>query len=122
MKKPQKQLRWLGDSLDAVKEFSDEAKRSAGHQLGIVQAGLDPLDWKPIEIVGPGTKEVRIQVETGYRVLYVAKFNEAVYVLHAFVKKTQKTSKKDIDLASGRYKALMKERKKNDGIKSYQGQ
>jgi phage-related protein len=112
MKKPQKQLRWLGDSLDAVKEFSDEAKRSAGHQLGMVQAGLDPLDWKPIEIVGPGTKEVRIQVETGYRVLYVAKFNEAVYVLHAFVKKTQKTSKKDIDLASGRYKALMKERNK----------
>lgn len=112
MRKPQKQLRWLGDSLDAVKEFSDEAKRSAGHQLGMVQAGLDPLDWKPIEIVGPGTKEVRIQVETGYRVLYVAKFNEAVYVLHAFVKKTQKTSKKDIDLAAGRYKALMKERNK----------
>lgn len=78
----------------------------------MVQAGLDPLDWKPIEIVGPGTKEVRIQVETGYRVLYVAKFNEAVYVLHAFVKKTQKTSKKDIDLAAGRYKALMKERNK----------
>lgn len=112
MRKSQKQLRWLGDSLDAVKEFSDEAKRSAGHQLGMVQAGLDPLDWKPIEIVGPGTKEVRIQVETGYRVLYVAKFNEAVYVLHAFVKKTQKTSKKDIDLAAGRYKALMKERNK----------
>lgn len=112
MKKPQKQLRWLGDSLDAVKEFSDEAKRSAGHQLGMVQAGLDPLDWKPIEIVGLGTKEVRIQVETGYRVFYVAKFNEAVYVLHAFVKKTRKTSKKDIDLAAGRYKALMKERNK----------
>lgn len=110
MIKQPKQLRWLGDSLDALKGFSDEARRSAGHQLGMVQAGLDPLDWKPMEIVGPGTKEIRIQVETGYRVFYVAKFNEAVYVLHAFVKKTQKTSKKDIDLAADRYKALMKER------------
>jgi phage-related protein len=112
MKKQPKQLRWLGNSLDAVKGFSDEARRSAGHQLGLVQAGLDPLDWKPIEIVGSGTKEIRVRVETGYRVFYVAKFNEAVYVLHAFVKKTQKTNKKDIDLAAGRYKALMKERNK----------
>ena len=92
--------------------FSDEAKRSVGHQLSMVQVGLDPLDWKPMEIVGSGTKEIRIRIETGYRVLYVAKFNDAVYVLHAFVKKTQKTSKKDIDLAAGRYKALMKERNK----------
>jgi phage-related protein len=112
IKKQPKQLRWLGDSLDAVKGFSDEARRCAGHQLGMVQAGLDPLDWKPMEIVGSGTKEIRIQVETGYRVFYVAKFSEAIYVLHAFIKKTQKTSKKDIDLAAGRYKALMKERSK----------
>ena len=112
MKKQSKQLRWLGDSLDAVKGFSDEAKRSVGHQLSMVQVGLDPLDWKPMEIVGSGTKEIRIRIETGYRVLYVAKFNDAVYVLHAFVKKTQKTSNKDIDLAAGRYKALLKERNK----------
>jgi phage-related protein len=59
-----------------------------------------------------GTREIRIRVETGYRVFYVAKFNEAVYVLHAFVKKTQRTSKKEIDIAADRYKALMKERNK----------
>ena len=112
MKRQSKPLRWLGDSLEAVKEFSDEAKRSAGHQLGLVQYGLDPLDWKSMETVGPGTKEIRIRAETGYRVLYVAKFSEAVYVLHAFVKKTTKTSKKDIDLATGRYRALIKERGK----------
>jgi len=110
MKKQTKQLRWLGDSLDAVKKFSDEAKRSAGHQLGLVQDGLDPQDWKPMEVVGPGTKEIRIRAETGYRVFYVAKFSEAVYVLHAFVKKTTKTSKQDIDLAKDRYRALVKER------------
>ena len=103
-------MRWLGDSLEEVKAFSDDAKRSAGHQLGLVQAGLEPLDWKPMESVGAGVKEIRIRVETSYRVLYVAKFNEAVYVLHAFVKKTQKTSRQDIDLSAERYKALVRAR------------
>ena len=110
MKKQHKQISWLGDSLDQVKTFSDEAKRSAGHQLGLVQSGLDPEDWKPMETVGPGVKEIRIRFEKAYRVFYVAKFSEAVYVLHAFVKKTQKTSKKDIDLGAERYKALIKSR------------
>jgi phage-related protein len=110
MKTQPKQLRWLGDSLEEVKGFSDDAKRSAGHQLGLVQAGLEPLDWKPMESVGAGVKEIRIRVETSYRVLYVAKFNEAVYVLHAFVKKTQKTSRRDIDLSAERYKALVRAR------------
>jgi phage-related protein len=105
-----KQLLWLGDSLDELKAFSDEARRSAGHQLGLIQWGLDPLDWKSMENVGTGVKEIRIRVESSYRVLYVAKFSEAVYVLHAFVKKTPKTSKKDIDLSIDRYKALTKER------------
>ena len=110
MKTQPKQLRWPGDSLEEVKAFSDDAKRSAGHQLGLVQAGLEPLDWKPMESVGAGVKEIRIRVETSYRVLYVAKFNEAVYVIHAFVKKTQKTSKRDIDLSAERYKALVRAR------------
>ena len=110
MKKIPKHLYWLGDSLDQVKTFSYEAKRSAGHQLGLVQSGLDPEDWKSMETVGSGVKEIRIRLEKSYRVLYVAKFSEAVYVLHAFVKKTQKTSKKDIDLGADRYKALIKSR------------
>ena len=110
MKTQPKQLRWLGDSLEEVKTFSGEAKRSAGHQLRLVQSGLDPLDWKAMETVGAGVKEIRIRVETSYRVLYVAKFSEAVYVLHAFVKKTQKTSKKDIHLSAERYKALIRAR------------
>jgi phage-related protein len=110
MKTQPKQLLWLGDSLEALKAFSDEAKRSAGHQLGLVQWGLDPLNWKPMENVGAGVKEIRIRVETSYRILYVAKFSEAVYVLHAFVKKTAKTSKKDMDLSIDRYKALSKAR------------
>ena len=110
MKTQPKQLLWLGDSLVELKAFSDEARRSAGHQLGLIQWGLDPLDWKSMENFGAGVKEIRIRVESTYRVLYVAKFIEAVYVLHAFVKKTPKTSKKDIDLSIARYKALTKER------------
>ena len=105
-----KQLRWLGDSLDAVKAFSDDAKRSAGHQLGLIQAGINATDWKPMETVGPGVREIRLRFEKAYRVIYVAKFSEAVYVLHAFEKKTQKTSKQDLDLAAARYKALIKSR------------
>jgi phage-related protein len=110
MKTQPKQLLWLGDSLVELKAFSDEARRSAGHQLELIQWGLDPLDWKSMENVGAGVKEIRIRVESSYRVLYVAKFIEAVYVLHAFAKKTPKTSKKDIDLSIARYKALTKER------------
>jgi len=107
-----KPLVWIGNSLDAVKSFSPEARREAGHQLGIVQDGKEPADWKPIETVGAGVKEIRIYAETSYRVLYVAKFAEAVYVLHGFEKKTRRTPKADIDLANKRYRELLNERKK----------
>lgn len=108
----QKLLIWLGNSLDSVKSFSAEARREAGHQLSFVQEGKDPTDWKPMETIGSGVKEIRIHAETGYRVLYVAKFSEAIYVLHGFEKKTQRTSKSDIDLAKRRYRALLTERGK----------
>lgn len=111
-KRSQKLLIWLGNSLDAVKLFSDEARREAGYQLSRVQDGWEPLDWKPMESVGAGVKEIRIHAEIGYRVLYVAKFSEAVYVLHGFEKKTQRTAKSDIELASKRYRVLLTERMK----------
>ena len=63
-----------------------------------------------METVGAGVREIRIHAETGYRVLYVAKFSEAVYVLHGFDKKTQRTPKTDIDLARKRYRELLTER------------
>jgi phage-related protein len=112
LKAQPKSLIWLGDSLEAVKSFSPGARREAGHQLGVVQEGHDPSDWKPMETVGAGVKEIRIRLEKAYRVLYVAKFAEAVYVLHGFEKKTQRTSKADIDLANKRYRELTIERKR----------
>ncbi|MBI3523834.1 MAG: type II toxin-antitoxin system RelE/ParE family toxin [Betaproteobacteria bacterium] len=111
-KTQQKPLVWIGNSLGAVKSFPPVARREAGHQLGIVQDGKEPADWKPMETVGAGVKEIRIHAENSYRVLYVAKLAEAVYVLHGFEKKTKRTPKTDIDVANKRYRDLLNERKK----------
>jgi len=77
-----------------------------------VQAGIDPDNWKPFDDVGVGTREIRIRESSGiYRVLYVAKFEEAVYVLHCFQKKSQSTSKNDKEIAEARYRAVINARK-----------
>jgi len=96
--------------LDDLRAFPFAARREAGHQLDQVQNGHEPDDWKPISTVGQGVKEIRIRDATGaFRVLYIAKFADAVYVLHCFQKKTEKTNKADVDLASKRYRDLLKE-------------
>ncbi len=80
--------------------------------MGKVQAGFDPTDWKPFDDVGAGTRENRIRDASGiYRVIYVAKFDEAIYVLHCFQKKTQATSKHDKAIAAVRYRAVVSARK-----------
>jgi phage-related protein len=106
-----KRIVWLGDSLDRLREFPVEARHEAGYQLERIQAGRDPADWKPMPLVGLGVSELRIRAGGAHRVIYMAKFVEAVYVLHAFRKKSQKTPRTDIDLASRRFAALIKERK-----------
>jgi len=98
-----KQLHFVGSSLDDIRNFPDEARRAAGFELRAVQNGFEPSNWKPMHIVGPGVNEIRIRVLGEWRIIYVAKFSDAVYVLHAFQKKTQKTSQHDIDLARQRY-------------------
>lgn len=106
-----KPLKWLADSLDDLRQFSLDARHEAGYQLERVQAGKEPEDWKPMPTVGLGVKEIRVHVDGAYRVLYVARFSEAVYVLHCFQKKSQKTPKPDIELARNRFRALIRERK-----------
>jgi len=113
MKATVKQLKFKGSSLEDLREFPDDARRKAGYQLDRVQHGLEPTDFKPMSDIGSGVQEIRIKEESGiYRVLYVAKFQDAVYVLHCFEKKTQRTAKGDIDLAAKRYAELVKERKR----------
>lgn len=104
-----KPIRFIGPSLDALREFPNDARRAAGYQLDKVQHGMEPADWKPMLSIGEGVKEIRIRDESGaFRVVYVAKLADAVYVLHCFQKKTQRTSQSDIELARKRYKELMR--------------
>jgi phage-related protein len=102
-----KGIEFLGASWKRVREFPAPVKREAGHQLDRVQRGLDPTDWKPMKSVGQGVREIRVQYEGQYRVIYVASFEDKVYVLHAFEKKTQKTAKQDLDAAKRAYKQVL---------------
>ena len=106
-----KRLIWLGDAHETVKEYSINVRREIGYNLDKIQRGLNPHDWRPMVGVGQGVRELRIHEENEYRVLYVAKFQEAVYVLHGFTKKTQQTNKKDLDVGKKRYLELLKIRR-----------
>jgi phage-related protein len=102
-----KSVVFLGDSLDNLRAFPERARRDAGFQLDRVQRGLDPDDWKPMTTVGPGVREIRVWDASGaFRVVYVASFEEAIYELHAFPKKTQRTSPRDLALAQSRFREL----------------
>jgi phage-related protein len=102
-----KRLEFLGDSLEQLREFPETARKEAGVQLHKVQQGIEPSDWKPMTTVGQGVREIRIRDEMGaFRVLYVASMGDAVYVLHAFQKKTQQTAKRDLDLAAARLRQI----------------
>ena len=103
-----KELRFVGTSLADLARFPTEAKRAAGFELWQVQNGLDPSDWKPMNSVGAGVREIRIRSGGAWRVLYVAKFTDAVYVLHAFGKKTPSTTQTDLELAAKRFAEVAK--------------
>jgi phage-related protein len=104
-------VRFAGDSLKRLREFPDDARQDAGYQLEKVQRGEQPDDFKPMPAIGKGVEELRIWDESGtYRVIYTARLKDCVVVLHAFQKKTQSTSPRDIELARTRWLALSKER------------
>lgn len=107
----EKEIRWMGSSFRDLLAFPEEPRRLAGFQLGKIQAGLDPDNWKPLDHVGPGTREIRIKDVSGaYRVMYVSKFVEGLYVLHCFHKKTQSISRHDMSIAVARYRAILNSR------------
>jgi phage-related protein len=97
----------LGDSLDRLRKLKDAARRAAGHELRLVQSGLPATDWRPMPVIGNGVAEIRIHAKGEYRFLYVARFEDAIYVIHVFGKKTRKTSLLDVELGRKRYRALM---------------
>ncbi len=107
-----KRIEWIGDSREAIRGFPEVAKQRTGRELARVQEGLEPTDRKPMPSIGLGVSEIRVREDSGaFRVIYVAKFSEAIYVIHAFQKKGQKTPKAEIERARKRYRAMLNERK-----------
>lgn len=104
-----KPICFLGNSLDKLREFPTAARQDVGFQLDRIQRGKSADDFKPMPLIGRGVEEIRVRDESGaYRVIYTSRLADAVYVLHAFVKKTQTTAKRDIELATARHAQLMR--------------
>jgi phage-related protein len=103
---------FLGDSLKAIRGFPFEVRLDAGRQLQRVQNGRPANDFKPMPSIGKGVEEIRVREESGtYRIVYTARLADAVYVLHAFEKKSQATSQRDLELARQRFRELMRGRR-----------
>jgi phage-related protein len=106
-----KSIVWLGNSLVRLREAEAGIRSDAGYQLNLVQRGELPHDFRPMPDIGSGVTEIRVHGDSEYRIFYVARFEEAVYVLHCFTKKTQATRKADVDIGRQRYAALLEMRK-----------
>lgn len=107
-----KPIRFLGDSLERLREIPEDAKHDAGFQLEQVQRGEQPHDFKPMPSIGKGVEEIRIRDHSGvYRVIYTARLADAVYVLHVFQKKTRATSIRDIEIARQRFTRIRRGQK-----------
>ena len=106
-----KPLRWVGSSHADLRAFPEVARRRAGYQLRRVQEGLAPDDWRPMPSVGPGVAEIRIHADGEHRVLYLARFEEAIYVLHAFVKHSRRTRSLDLELGRKRLSDVIRLRR-----------
>jgi len=107
-----KKVVWQGGSLKTLQGFPNQVKYDFGVELMRVQSGQDPIDWKPMTSVGSGVKEIRVQYRGQYRLFYIASFDDAVYVLNVFIKKTQRTPKSEIDKARARLRGIQQSRKK----------
>ena len=107
----EKPVIWLGTARDDLRRFPADARQMAGFQLWRVQRGLDPNDWKPLPAVGLSVREIRVHAGLEHRVIYLAKFDEGVYVLHTFQKRSQRTPKRDLALARQRLRELLKHRR-----------
>ena len=107
-----KPVQFLGDSLQCLRDFPADAKQDAGYQLDKAQRGLQPDDFRPMPTIGKGVEEIWLRDESGiYRVIYTARRADAVFVLHAFQKKTQRTSQRDIEIAKARFKEMMRDQR-----------
>lgn len=87
-------IEFRGSSLEDFRAFPLATKREAGHQLDLVQIGQEPDDWKSMNTVGQGVREIRIRDSSGiFRVVYVAKFSDAIYILHVSKRSLKRQAK-----------------------------
>ena len=105
-----KPLRWVGSALADLRAFPPAARRGGGHNLHLVQLGLEAEDWKSMASIGAGVYEIRIHTAVEHRIFYVAKFDEAIYALHCFEKRSRRTSRRDLEVGRERYRTLLRER------------
>jgi phage-related protein len=105
-----KEVYFIAGSKRRIKNFPVEARVDAGHQLWLVQLGEEPDDWRPMQSIGTGVKEIRIHKPHEHRVIYLARFQEGIYVLHAFEKKTKQTAQHDIEIARAAYAEIQRKR------------
>lgn len=103
-----KPVLWVGSTRRDLRAFPKDARRRAGHELHQIQRGLDPSDWKPMPSVGAGVREIRIHTRLEHRVVYVANFEEGIYAIHAFEKKSRRTSRSDLELARSRLSEVLR--------------
>ena len=106
-----KSIVWVGSALKDLRAFPEDAQRRAGYELYLVQDGQEPTDWKPMSIISAGVREIRVHTGAEYRVFYLATFADAVYVLHAFEKRTRRTRHADLELARVRLRMVERDRR-----------
>jgi phage-related protein len=106
---------WAGSAREDLRSFPESARRRAGQELNLLQHGIEPTDFKPMPALGAGVYELRIRSAGAFRVFYVAKFVEGLYVLHAFQKKTQKTGRLDVAIGAKRYREILRNRQNRHG-------
>jgi phage-related protein len=95
-------VRWAGSSRRDLRAFPLEARNALGFELELVQRGQEPTDWKPMPSVGMGVREIRARIGGAWRMVYVTRLEDRIWVLHVFQKKTQRTAKSDLDVARRR--------------------
>jgi len=100
----------VGSARNDLRAFPAAARRQAGHEIDLLQQGLEPNDFRPMPSIGAGVYELRIRAAGAFRVFYVAKFAEGLYVLHAFQKKTQQTGRLDVEIGAKRYREVLRQR------------
>lgn len=106
-----KSIVWLSVTYETIKVYPVNVRRETGYNLDKLQRGAEPSDWKPMTKIGPGVKEIRIHEGNEYRILYVTKFKEAIYILHSFVKKTQQTTQKEMNIGRKQYLEMLRMRR-----------